>query len=137
MKDNSRQAARSGKGRSQRQLRVGELLRHALAGVLERDSIRDPDLAGVKLTVTEVRISPDLRNAAVFVLPLGGENTNEVIEALSRARPYLRRLLAREVQMKRLPALSFEPDTSFDEAQHINSLLDGSPGGPGNTSDGP
>ncbi len=137
MKDNSRQAARSGKERSQRQPRVRDLLRHALAGVLERDSIRDPDLAGVKLTVTEVRISPDLRNAAAFVIPLGGANTDEAIEALRRAAPYLRRLLAQEVQMKRLPALSFEPDTSFDEAQRINSLLDGSAGGPGNTGDGP
>lgn len=123
MKHASKQSARSGRERSQRQLRVGELLRHALVNVLESDRIRDPDLAGVSVTVTEVRVSPDLRNATAFVVPLGGGDTDSVVEALRRAAPYLRRLLADRVEIKRLPALSFEPDTSFDEAQRIEALL--------------
>ncbi len=123
MKHSSKQSARSGRERSQRQLRVGELLRHALVNVLESDSIRDPDLAGVTVTVTEVRVSPDLRNATAFIVPLGGGGTEGVAEALQRAAPYLRRLLAGRVEIKRLPTLSFEPDTSFDEAQRIETLL--------------
>jgi len=123
MKHQSRQSARSGRERSQRQLRVGELLRHALVAVLENDSIRDPDLAGVSVTITEVRVSPDLRNATAFVVPFGGGDMVAVVGALRRAAPYLRRLLAGRVEIKRLPALSFEADTSFDEAQRIETLL--------------
>jgi ribosome-binding factor A len=110
-------------GRSQRQLRVGEALRHALVRILERAHFRDPDLLDVSLTVTEVRVSPDLRNATAFVLPLGGTNQETVIAALRRASPYLRGQLAREVDLRSVPILSIEPDTSFDYATHIDSLL--------------
>ncbi len=125
MKHTSKQPVRSGRERSQRQLRVGEVLRHALVDVLENDSIRDPDLADVSVTVTEVRISPDLRNATAFVVPLGGGDSEIVVAALRRATPYLRRLLAGQLEFRRLPALSFEPDTSFDEAEKIETLLSG------------
>lgn len=116
-------APRSGRERSQRQLRVGELIRHALVDILARGELRDPDLAGASVTVTEVRVSPDLRNAAVFVLPLGGERTGEVVAALQRAAPFLRRLIGPSVTMKYLPELSFLADTAFDARERIDSLL--------------
>ena len=107
----------------QRQLRVGEELRHVLAQVLERGDLRDPGLSGVSLTVTEVRVSPDLRNATVYVTPLGGGDTDAVIAALTRARTYLRRHVAAHVHLKFVPDLSFRADSSFDEAQRIDGLL--------------
>jgi ribosome-binding factor A len=109
--------------RSQRQLRVGEALRHALVRILERAHFRDPDLVDVSVTVSEVRVSPDLRNATAFVLPLGGTNKETVIAALRRASPYLRGQLAHEVDLRMVPNLSIEADTSFDYATHIDSLL--------------
>ncbi len=108
---------------SQRQLRVGEELRHGIARILERASFRDPDLAGVSITVTEVRLSADLKNATVFVIPLGGANGDAVISALRRAAAYFRGQIAREVRMKFVPTVSFEPDLSFEYVSHIDSLL--------------
>jgi ribosome-binding factor A len=108
---------------SQRQLRVGEELRHGIARILERSNFRDPDLAGVSITVTEVRVSADLKNATVFVIPLGGANGDAVISALRRAAPYFRGQIAREVRMKFVPTVSFEPDLSFEYVSHIESLL--------------
>jgi ribosome-binding factor A len=109
--------------RSQRQLRVGEALRHALVRILERAHFRDPDLLDVSVTVSEVRVSPDLRNATAFVLPLGGTNKETVIAALCRAVPYLRGQLAHDVDLRMVPNLSIEADTSFDYATHIDTLL--------------
>jgi len=109
--------------RSQRQLRVGEALRHALVRTLERAHFRDPDLRDVSVTVSEVRVSPDLHNATAFVLPLGGANKETVIAALRRAAPYLRSQLAHEVDLRTVPNLAIEADTSFEYATHIDSLL--------------
>ena len=114
---------RVGKTPSQRQLRVGEELRHALAAVLERGDVRDPGLKGASVTVTEVRISPDLRNATAFVLPLGGGDATGVVAALNRARPFLRRRMAGDVKLRYAPDISFLADTSFDRAVHIEALL--------------
>ncbi len=111
------------RGPSQRQLRVGEELRHALAWILERGEVRDPDLKGVSVTVTEVRVSPDLRNATVFVLPLGGGETAAVVTGLTRARPFLRRQVANAVRLKFVPDIRFRADPSFDEARRIDALL--------------
>ena len=111
------------KTRSQRQLRVGELIRHALAQTLERGEAHDPGLEGISITVTEVRVSSDLRNATAFVMPLGGADVGPVLESLTRAAPFFRRRIADEVDMRRLPALSFQLDGSFDNASHIDSLL--------------
>ncbi len=111
------------KAPSQRQLRVGEELRHALAWILERGEIRDPGLGGAAITVTEVRISPDLGNATAFVMPLGGDDVPGVVEALNRAVPFVRRQLGKAVKLRRLPALDFVADTSFDEAGRIEALL--------------
>lgn len=117
------QSTRNGSARSQRQLRVGELLRHVLVDILGRGELHDPDLAGASITVTEVRVSPDLRNAAVFVMPLGGGRTDEVVAALGRAAPYLRRMIGQSITMKYNPALSFLPDRAFDEGAKIDSIL--------------
>jgi len=108
---------------SQRQLRVAEEIRHALAAVFERGLVRDPGLAGTSLTVTEVRVSPDLRQARVFVVPLGGGDAAASLAALARARPFLRREVARAVRLKFAPELAFEADASFDHAARISNLL--------------
>ena len=118
---------REGKAPSQRQLRVGEEIRHALALVLERGELRDPGLAGAPITVTEVRVSPDLRAATAFIIPLGGTDTAAVVEALNRAQPFLRHRLAQSVKLRYAPNISFLADPSFDEANHIQSLLDSPP----------
>lgn len=114
---------RGGRAPSQRQLRVGEELRHVLAEILGRGDVRDPDLSDVTITVTEVRISPDLRNATAFVVPLGGVEVERTIAALRRAAPYLRSRIARAVQLRLVPTLSFEADTSFDYAGRIDRIL--------------
>jgi ribosome-binding factor A len=111
------------KAPSQRQLRVGEEVRHKLAWILERGEIHDPGLAGMVVTVTEVRISPDLSNATAYIMPLGGVDIPGVLEALNRAAPFLRRLLGRKIKLRRLPNLHFEADYSFKEAAHIDNLL--------------
>lgn len=115
--------SRGHKAPSQRQLRVGEELRHIIASIIERGDIRDPDLAGRAITVTEVRISPDLKNATVFVVPLGGGDVAAVIKGLKRARSFIRHEVARQVDLRVAPDLFFEPDTSFDEASKIDALL--------------
>jgi ribosome-binding factor A len=108
---------------SQRQLRVGEELRHVLARLMERGELNDPALAGVSITVTEVRASPDLRNATVYVMPLGGSQVESVVQALGRASPFLRRQVAATVNLRNMPRLTFVADPSFDQAHHLESLL--------------
>ena len=108
---------------SQRQLRVGELLREALTDTLARAPIRDPILSTTPITVTEVRASPDLKQARVFVMPLGGGDGAPVVEALSRAAPFLRAEVARRVKLRHAPALEFVFDHSFDESNFIDELL--------------
>ena len=107
----------------QRLLRVGEEIRHALAAVFERETFRDPALANVSLTVTEVRPSPDLRHARVYVVPLGGGDPAPILAGLKRVKPFLRRRIAEMVQIKFLPDLVFTADTTFDQAEHIATLL--------------
>jgi ribosome-binding factor A len=107
----------------QRQLRVGEEMRHALSDILRDNHLADPDLAGKIITVTEVRISPDLRNATAFVLPLGGTETAKTVEALNRASGYFRGELGRAVKMQFTPTLRFRADETFEEASRIEKLL--------------
>jgi ribosome-binding factor A len=114
---------RDGRTVSQRQLRVGEELRHVLAQVLSRGELRDPDLVGRTITVTEVRISPDLKNATAFIVPLGGEHKAEVLKALRRCSAFLRGAIGHEVRQRVVPRLSFELDVSFDHAQKIEEIL--------------
>ena len=108
---------------SQRQLRVGELIRHALAQILESGDVHQAELERTPVTVTEVRISPDLRNATAFVTPLGGGDPTAVLEALERAKPYLRRRIAGIVKLRSAPSLSFKPDESFDNADYMGRLM--------------
>lgn len=111
------------RGTSHRLLRVGENIRHALSEVFARGDIRDPSLDGVSVTVTEVRCSPDLRNATIFVMPLGGIKEKDVVDALNRNCKYIRGQLSGMVSMKYLPKLKFTSDGSFGEADHIEQLL--------------
>ncbi|MBB4286195.1 30S ribosome-binding factor RbfA [Roseospira goensis] len=125
-RDPARSAAHlQGRPQSQRQLRVGEELRHALAWTLEEGNIRDPALADTPVTITEVRVSPDLRNATVFCLPLGGGTDAEaaVLEGLRRVKPFLRHRIADRVRLRHVPDLSFATDTSFDTADRIEAIL--------------
>jgi ribosome-binding factor A len=108
---------------TQRQLRVGEELRHALAEILRHGELRDPALQDASITVTEVRVSPDLRNATAFVMPLGGADVDIVIPALRRSAPFLKGVVARTLPLRRAPSLAFALDSSFDEAGRIASLL--------------
>lgn len=108
---------------SQRQLRVGEELRHALARILRDGECRDPVLEDASITVTEVRMSPDLRNATAFVMPLAGTNATEVVAGLERSATFLKGRVAREVQLRNTPNLVFELDESFDRAHRISALL--------------
>jgi len=110
-------------GPSQRQLRVGEMLRHALADVLRRGDIRDPELSGVSVTVTQVSPSADMRHANVFVEPLGGKDAAAVVKALNRNKAYVRGELGRQIKLKFTPELRFVEDTSFAEADRIERLL--------------
>lgn len=117
-KQNNRDA-----GGSQRQLRVGELVRHALAEMLARGDVHDPVLEGHLITVPEVRMSPDLRLATVYVMPLGGRDADEVVEALERNKKFLRGEIARRINLKFAADLRFRRDESFAEAQRIDTLL--------------
>ena len=112
------------KGPTQRQLRAGELMRHALIEVMREEDFADPALAGVSVTVTEVRMSPDLRHATVFIEPLGGENAAEVTKGLNKVARFLRGRLGRQIDMKFTPALKFLHDETFDEAQRMSRLFD-------------
>ncbi|MBI1209601.1 MAG: 30S ribosome-binding factor RbfA [Azospirillum sp.] len=111
------------KAPSQRQLRVGEELRHVLAELLQRGDFRDPELRNLNVTVTEVRMSPDLRNATAFVTPLGGGQIGETVALLRKAAAFLRGQIAHAVQLRFAPHLSFEADTTFDYAERIEIIL--------------
>jgi ribosome-binding factor A len=108
---------------SQRQLRVGEEIRHALARILARHELRDPELADVNITVTEVRITPDLKSATAFVSPFGGGDAALLARACGRAAGYFRAQLAHEVTLRQVPTISFRPDTAFEHAKRIDALL--------------
>ena len=110
-------------GRSVRVLRVGEQVRHALSDILARGDVHDATLASHSVSITEVRMSPDLRHATVFVKPLLGADEAEVLAALKKHVRYLRGEVARRVNTKYAAALKFLPDESFDEGSHIDSLL--------------
>jgi ribosome-binding factor A len=111
-------------GPSQRQLRVGEILRHTLAGILARGQIMDPDLEGKIITIPEVRLSPDLKIATVYVMPLGGLGGKVIVKALARNVRYIKGELGKQLKgMKSMPGLRFRFDEQFDEAARIDKLL--------------
>ena len=113
----------SAKAPSQRQLRVAEEIRHLLAAIFLRGEIRDPELAGVAITVTEVRISPDLKHATAYVTRLGRSDVAQLLPALRRVAPFLRSQLAHALKLRYAPDLVFQPDTSLDYAAHVDELL--------------
>jgi ribosome-binding factor A len=110
-------------GPSQRQLRVGEMLRHALSEILIRGEIRDADLESVSVTITQVKPSGDMRHATVFCEPLGGRNADKIIAALNRHKAFIRGQLGHMITMKFTPELRFIEDHSFAEAKKIEDLL--------------
>lgn len=120
---NRRPAPPQSKGPSQRQLRVGEMLRHALSDILRKVEIRDPELEGKSITVTQVKPSPDMRHATVFVEPLGGREAQTIVAALNRHRGLLRGELGHAIALKFTPELRFVEDTSFAEAERIERIL--------------
>lgn len=107
----------------QRQLRVGEEIRHALADIIAQDALDDPDLAGRMVTVTQVSVSPDLRNATAFVTPFGGGDAKTLVAALNRAHGYFRRELVRIVKLQFAPQIRFKEDETFEQASRIERLL--------------
>ena len=113
----------SASGASQRQLRVGELIRHAVADLLTHGGVHDPALEGHIITVPEVRMSPDLKLATIYVMPLGGRGIEDVIAALERNKKFLRGEVAHRVNLKFAPDLRFRVDERFDEAERIEKLL--------------
>lgn len=123
MSRHHRSDSRQDPGPSQRQLRVGEMLRHALSQILTRGGVRDADLEGVPVTVTQVRPSGDMRHATVFVEPLGGKNAKKIVEALNRHRSFIRGEMGHMITLKFTPDLRFVEDTSFAEAEKIETLL--------------
>jgi ribosome-binding factor A len=110
-------------GPSQRMLRVGELVRHALAGVFARGEVEDPALSGAVITVPEVRMTPDLKLANAYIIPLGGERADEIVEALNRHRKFIRGRIAPELDLKFAPEVKFFVDNTFDEFGRIDALL--------------
>lgn len=116
-------AGESSVGPSTRQLRVAEEVRHVLAELFARTEFRDPELYGVTVTVTEVRISPDLRHATVFVTRLGRDDIEAVLPALKRVASFLRKRLSSTLRLRTVPELHFQPDTSLEHAMEVESIL--------------
>jgi ribosome-binding factor A len=114
----------SGKGPSQRQLKVGELVRRALSDTLMRGDVHEPGLMSASITVSEVRMTPDLRTAIAFVMPLGGRRVEETLAALTRAKGELRHAVTRAVNLKYAPDLSFRVDESFDRMDEVRRMMD-------------
>ena len=113
----------SSQGGSQRQLRVGELVRHAMAELLSRGEVHDPVIEGHLITVPEVKMTADLRMATIYVMPLGGRDADEVIAALERNKKFLRGEIAHKINLKFAPDIRFRVDERFDEAERIDKLL--------------
>ena len=108
---------------SQRQYKVGEIIKKALVETFERVEIRDPALSGTSITVSQVEIGPDLKLARVYIMPLGGHNQEKVLEGLERATTFLRKNVAKRVALKYTPRLVFKVDNAFDSSQHIDKLF--------------
>ena len=108
---------------SQRQYKVGEIIKKALVETFERVEIRDPALSGTSITISQVEVGPDLKLARVYIMPLGGRNQEEVLEGLERATTFLRKNVAERVSLKYTPRLVFKVDNAFDSSQHIDRLF--------------
>ena len=109
--------------KSQRQLRVGEELRHLISNAIIRGSFYDEHIENNNVTITEVSVSPDLKNAKVYVMPLGGENKMAVLNSLNKATGRLKKIISRKISLRQIPKLIFSIDESFDDAKKINDIL--------------
>ena len=109
--------------KSQRQLRVGEELRHLISNALHRETFYDVVLENNNITVTEVNVSPDLKNAKVYIMPLGGENKIEVLESVNKIKGYIQKLISSEIQLRQIPRLSFVIDTTFEYVNKIDNII--------------
>ena len=118
-----RSSEKENRAPGQRQLRVGEELRHILAELFERGDMRDPDLRDASITVTAVDVSPDLRNATAFVMPLGGQDEARLLAAMRRAAPRFRARVSERAGLRYAPEIRFEIDKTFEEADKIGALL--------------
>jgi ribosome-binding factor A len=118
-----RSSEKDNRGHSQSQLRVGEEIRHLLAELLERGDMRDPELRDARITVTSVDVSPDLRNATAFIMPLGGQDKERLLAAMKRASPWFRARVGEKAGLRSAPDIRFQIDTTFDEADKIGALL--------------
>jgi ribosome-binding factor A len=123
MSSHTHHGRRGAPGPTQRQLRAGELVRHALVDILRHETLSEPALQGAPITVTEVRMSPDLRHAICFVEPLGGARAQEAVEALNRSARFIRGRLGHAIELKFTPDLKFVHDETFDAAAAIDRLL--------------
>lgn len=119
----AKNSSSEGKGPSQRQLRVGEVIRRAMSEVLMRGEVHDPDLNRISITVGEVRTSPDLRIATAYVLPLGGKGQDEAIALLARNKGELRRIIGKKTKLKYAPDLRFQIDRTYDQMDHTRDIL--------------
>ena len=135
--------SRENTSKSQRQYKVGELIRKTLVEVFEKVEVRDPDLTNVSITISEVSISPDLKAATVYVMPLGGDGQDNVLSGLRRASSFLRSKIAKIIQLRSVPRLDFKIDTAFDNSNNLNKVFkmadksfdgDDGPTGPNNAS---
>ena len=116
-------SSRENTSKSQRQYKVGELIRKTLVEVFEKVEVRDPDLTNVSITISEVSISPDLKAATVYVMPLGGDGQDNVLSGLRRASSFLRSKIAKIVQLRSVPRLDFKIDTAFDNSNNLNKVF--------------
>ncbi|MEH6402393.1 MAG: 30S ribosome-binding factor RbfA [Sneathiella sp.] len=117
------QKKRTPRTANKRQLRVGEQLRHILSSILAEDNVHDPDVTGVSITVTEVQPSTDMRNATVYVIPLGNDDESTLIEGLNRSAGFIQSELGKQLTMKFTPRLTFKKDASFEYGNHIDALI--------------
>ena len=115
--------SRENTSKSQRQYKVGELIRKTLVEVFEKVEVRDPDLTNVSITISEVSISPDLKAATVYVMPLGGDGQDNVLSGLRRASSFLRSKIAKIIQLRSVPRLDFKIDTAFDNSNNLNKIF--------------
>ena len=116
-------SSRENTSKSQRQYKVGELIRKTLVEVFEKVEVRDPDLTNVSITISEVSISPDLKAATVYVMPLGGDGQDSVLSGLRRASSFLRSKIAKIIALRSVPRLDFKIDTAFDNSNNLNKVF--------------
>ena len=120
---NEKKTKKDNTTKSQRQLRVGEELRHLISNALHRETFYDSTLESNNITVTEVNVSPDLKNAKVYVMPLGGVQKIEVLESLNRIKGYIQKLISSDIKLRQIPRLNFVIDTTFEYANKIDNIL--------------